>query len=249
MRLPITAVLGLASLLVALPAHGQDGTISMGFFVSVRIADMPAFEEASKKHVEWHREQGDPWTWATWSAVTGANGEYASISSGHTWADFDLGVDEAADAADWAETAAEYVQTQQIEMWENLPWGSRPADAAAGPPAMVQVFEFAVKPGQDEEFTHVLRKFTEAAESTNWAGRYTWTRVVSDGGPPQYFLVVPHDSWASFAPLEVTGIEVMTQAYGDAEARRLFDMFDAAAEQTASRIWAYRADLSYVPNL
>lgn len=246
MRVSTLLTLAIGATFLTAPALAQNGNVAMGYFVTVESRDVPAVEAAAKRHVEFHRRQNDSWRWDAWAAVTGPAGTYAYISDGHSWADFDNpGVAPAADGADWANTAGKFTVTEEAMMWEMLPWGSRPP--AESGPAMVQVFDYQVKPGKAQDLEHVIRKFTEAATAQNWPGRYLWERTVSTGEPQAYFVVVPHESWASFEPLETSGLEVLIAAYGQAEAQRLLDMFYASAEPIGSRIWAYRADLSYSP--
>ncbi len=82
-------------------AVAQQGTISQSFLLAVRLGNVAQFEEAYLRHVEWHRQQSDPWTWDMWSTVTGDLGTYIVITDGHTWAEFDAPpVDPVADGAD-----------------------------------------------------------------------------------------------------------------------------------------------------
>lgn len=246
MRVSTLGALAIAVTFLAAPAQGQDGEITMGYFATVRSQDIPAFETAAKRHVEWHRRQGDTWTWNAWMSVTGTQGQYAYISGNHSWADFDTpGVSQANDAADWANGPGKFTVSEEAMMWMTLPWGSRPWGESI--PAMVQVYEYAVVQGKAGDLEYVIRKFTEAAESTDWAGRYVWEQVLSSEQSPVYFVVIPHESWASFQPLETSPQGVLVEAYGQAEGQRLIDMFNASVDAIGSRIWQYRADLSYTP--
>jgi hypothetical protein len=46
--------------------------------------------EVGKKHMQFHRNQKDTWTWNTFAVETGDNaGMYVTSSCGHAWKDFD----------------------------------------------------------------------------------------------------------------------------------------------------------------
>jgi hypothetical protein len=217
----------------------------MAFFMTVDDANAGDLEEGIRRHNDWHRQQGDTWTWDVWQSVTGAP-EYAYISSGHNWADFDaMDVDAGEDHNNWARTGAQHSDVVNTVMWQDLAWGSRPPTDT---PALVQVFEFVMNPGGQEAFNHVVRKFTEAAESTAWPGQYTWSQNLSGPGGTTHFVVIPAANFAAFNPQGSEPLEVLTEAYGAAEARQLMEMFESVMTPGASRIWAHRPDLSYQPN-
>ena len=48
------------------------------------------YEFGRKKHMQFHRDQKDTWTWNTFAVETGDNaGMYVTSSCGHAWKDFD----------------------------------------------------------------------------------------------------------------------------------------------------------------
>jgi hypothetical protein len=72
------------------------------------------YEAGRKKHMQFHRDQKDTWTWNTFAIETGDNaGRYVTSSCGHAWKDFDewearMGK---ADTADGATNLTPYVQS------------------------------------------------------------------------------------------------------------------------------------------
>ncbi len=179
--------------------------------------------------------------------MTGQLGTYVTITGGHTWADFDSpGVDPKADEADAISRFGSFMETVSSGFAEFLPGASRPRDDAA-PAAFYEVVTYSVKQGMDMQFLHVLEKFTEAAESSNWPGRYSWIQSFSGDEQPTYFLVIPHDNFASFAPLPKEPLQVLEEVYGRSETDGLFNMFVEAVRSTYHQVYAYRPDLSYGP--
>lgn len=58
--------------------------------VDVKSGLAPQFEAAFQAHVQWRKEQGDPWQWTTYQLVNGERlGDYVIRSGNHSWADFD----------------------------------------------------------------------------------------------------------------------------------------------------------------
>ena len=235
----------LAAFIPVTAAVAQEGTISQSFLLPVRLANVAQFEEAYLRHVEWHREQGDTWTWDTWSTVTGDLGTYIVITDGHTWADFDAPpVDPLADGADAMAQFGSLVESISSGFARLMTDVSRPA---AGPMPLVHVIDFEVKEGMDGDFLQAVRKFTEAAERVNWTQHYVWLASVG-GSEEDYILVLQHENWASFAPPEMSVEAVLEEALGRQEAAALWDMFNNAVESRSERIWTYRPDLSYRPD-
>ena len=225
-------------------AVAQEGTISQSFLLPVRLANVAQFEEAYLRHVEWHRQQGDTWTWDTWSTVTGDLGTYIVITDGHTWADFDAPpFDPVADGADAMAQFGSLVESVTGGFARLMTDVSRPA-AARMP--LARVIDFEVKEGMDGDFLQFVRKINEAAEQVNWTDHYVWLASVGGSGG-DYILVVQHENWASFAPGEMSAEAVMEEAFGRQEATALWDMFFNAVESASERIWTYRPDLSYTP--
>src|SRR4030081_1022546 len=59
-----------------------------------------SFEEGYQRHLEWHRRNGDPWTWHGWSVVMGDRyGVFVDASLGHAPQDLSSPVKPAEDAA------------------------------------------------------------------------------------------------------------------------------------------------------
>ena len=93
----------------------------------------------------------------------------------------------------------------------------------------------------------MLRRFDDAAEETNWSGRYSWLEILSGGAEGTYILVLPHANWASLAPSRQSPQQVLEEALGRQESDALFETFNEAVDSVVSEIWQYRPDLSYLP--
>ena len=247
MRYSLHFLVGITVLGLASPAGAQDGTLSVAAFMTVRDENVTDLEEGILEHNRWHQEQGDPWTWDVWQAMTGTP-EYAYISGGHDWADLDdPGIDLSQDHHNWAETGGRYTESMTSSMWQGLPDASMPGDPDE-PFNIAQVIEFSVNPGGDEAFAHVLAKYHDAAEAVAPNANYTWTSVVAGPQGTTHFVVIPATSFADFGMDTPEPPEILARHYGMTEARELGEMFVGAMTFRQTRIWVRRPDLSFGPN-
>ncbi len=244
MRITAPLSFALAATVPVTTAFAQEGTISQSFTQIVKTQNVAQFEEAYKNHLKWHRQNNDTWTWNMWSTVTGELGRYIVITDDHTWADFDSPpFDVQADNADAIAKLGRFVESVASGFARAMTEVSMPA---ANPVPLAQVIEFSLKSGKDGDFLHVIGKFAEAAKQVNWPGRFVWLANES-GGTADYILVIQHENWASFAPLEMSFPAVLEEVYGRQEANALLDMISKAVESETERTWIHRPDLSYVP--
>ena len=238
----------LAVMATATTAVAQDGTISQSFLSTVPLGNVAAFEEAYLRHVDWHRNQNDPWRWDMWQTATGELGTYVVITDGHTLADFDSPpFDPAADGADAMEQFGSLVSTVNGAFVRMLPDVSNPGGTPDEMP-LAQVIEFTVEGGREADFVAAVRTYHEALNAANWEQHYEWLANVS-GGTAQFILVLHYANHADMAPPARSLEAVMEEALGRQEADLWSAMFDDIVESTTERLWMYRPDLSYVPGM
>ena len=203
MKSRISLAVGLFLMVLAWPVAAQDApdTISRSYTSRVKAGHELQFEEALKQHMAWHTQQNDTWRWNTYMLVSGERlGQYISISGGHRWADFDSpAVSEEADNADALAKLGEHVERISSGFANGLAAVSRPPSSSE-PSPLVQVLTYRLNQGHGARFRDVLRRFDDAAEETNWSGRYSWLEILSGGAEGTYILVLPHANWASLAP-------------------------------------------------
>lgn len=238
----------LLPLLSVAPVEAQDGPVTIGHFVSVHTVDVTAFEEAARQHMEWHASQNDTWEWPVYQAMTGKGVEYVAVSPNHRWADFDNpAVDMDADVANWIETAGEYEVEAETMIWTELTEFSIPP--ADPPPPIVRVIEWRIRPGGERAIMHGIEKYKEAVDQLGVDDPFTWSRVVSQEGPPRIFIAIWSESFAEWDEEGPDPIEIMSEAHGEYEAREIFDAMADSWAEVNSRIWVHRPDLSYSPGM
>lgn len=249
---PIVAATLLLGVATPIVAQETPGTIGQVFITRVKAAMGKQYQEGRKRHMAWHKKQGDPWTWSTWEVASGPDtGSYITLSVGHTWKEFDdwqakLGQ---GDTADVDLNMTPYAESTTVSYYEFLADLSRPAPEPpnATPPKMSEVFHFLLKPDKASEFRHALQRAHEAIGKTNWPVSYSWYALVNGGEGPHFVLVLPRNSYADMAEPEMSFPAMLTKAFGPYEAQVIDGAFGQASKSQWSELLVYRPDLSHVP--
>jgi len=63
--------------------------------------NLQAFDAGYKKHLQWHKDNGDKWNWYGWYIISGNRvGQFIDATTGHAWADLDKPINPAGDMQD-----------------------------------------------------------------------------------------------------------------------------------------------------
>jgi hypothetical protein len=240
------AVVSVSLLAVPLAAQEDGGNIAEIVCDKIQPGKVKQYEEGSKKHIDWHRKQNDPWTWVAWEVITGEDtGTYCWGSFGHNWEDFDSpGVPPDADEANWQETGAPFVQSTEVSFWTALPNVSNPSEEQA---AMSSVIFFHTRYGTEEKFNHLIGEFHKAIEKTNMPWNYEWYALVSGGNEGTYAVVLPRPNFAAFNPTGKPFPKMLEEAYGKAGADALLAKWRKVVKSANSELSRNRPDLSSIP--
>jgi hypothetical protein len=240
-------ILGFVCLL-ALPLLAQEkpGTVVTGFFVKPKAGMRQQFEQANKRHMEWHRQQKDTWAVDVWEIISGDRiGQYGYFTFGHHWKDFDSHAKFAeADEADYLANVVPYVEPVLARYAIAHPEISRPMEGEA---PFVEVVEYHLNMGGESDFLMAVRKVHEAIQKSNYPMYYYVRELYNGGEHPTYVFVFPHKNWADFEPPEQTIPAVLEKVYGRDEAESILKLFDKSVSSMRSEIYAHRPDLSYSP--
>ena len=220
------------------------------YFSAPKPGGAQQFEAGRKKHMQFHRDQKDTWTWNTYAIETGENtGSYVTSSCGHAWKDFDewearMGK---ADTADGANNLAPYAQGGHNGFYV---YRSDMSLAAVNEPhsPMTAVTIFVLHPNMTADFIAAVKKINEAlSKQADWPKTSGWLQLVNGGEGPTFVLLNSRKNWADFAPLPKTVADVLTEAYGKETSDQIQKtMRDCTARQFTEEA-EYRADLSYQP--
>jgi hypothetical protein len=208
------------------------------------------YEAGRKKHMQFHRDQKDTWTWNTFAIETGDNaGMYVTSSCGHAWKDFDewearMGK---ADTADGATNLTPYVQGGRNGFYVYRSDMSL-APANQPPAPMTAVTVFVLHPGAGTDFIAAIKKVNDAlGKQADWPKTGGWLQLVNGGEGPTFVLLNSRKNWADFAPLPKTLADVLNDTYGKEAADQIQKTLRDCTAHQFTEAAAFRADLSYAP--
>lgn len=234
--------------LLVVPAMAQDdgGNIVLIHCMDVKGGSQGPFEEGVKKHMEWHGQKKDTWSWAAWTVLTGPDtGRFCAAAGDHKWEDFDSpGIPHAEDGAHANASFGDYIENHEATYWARLADVSRPADE---PTAMSSVVFFDAEFGMGDEFTELAGQFHKAIEKTGVPWRYNWYALASGGKGGTYALVLPRANFAAMNPSGKPFAEMLEEAYGKRGAEALLERWRAVVKGNRSNLTMSRPDLSYIP--
>jgi len=187
------------------------------------------FEKAFAAHVQWRRDNKDPWSWEVYTEADGPEvGARFARSGNHTWADFDAYEDsDFAKKADeqWNTTVAPYVAATRSSMSEYLPAISHWPDDAPDY-QLFQLNTYRLKPGAEARYLTATGAIAKALMDAKWP--YNWGFLEYKTGPlPSLLLVIPALNWAGFKDPEPDVFAAVASVRGEATARMMFDAFSA----------------------
>lgn len=201
------------------------------------------FEAGYQRHLDWHRQHGDPLAWYGWTVEDGErDGYFIDASIGEPFAAFDHRVDTAGDGADFKANAAPYATPMgkpTYELLRAVSFGTPLEDLR--PSKRMQVTTVMIRPGHEQAFEQALSVARRVLAGTPGAPAHTWYRLVTGGEGSQYLLLVAREDWASF---DAFRRDVPALLAGDADALRAFS---EAVRATHTEMWRYRAELSLLP--
>jgi len=247
MKTKLTA-LAIALLLwvVAFPeaAQGQTENIAQTYVHTVRTEMIAQFEEAVKRHVQWRKQNNDPWEWVWYQVVNGDGlGRYMVRSGNHRWADLDLRYawdDRVGAGRHFQATVGAYIESEDSSITQQDGALSRPLDDYSAI-TLFAVTDFDVRlPGQ---FRDAIARIGEGLDRGNWGRPYLW-QMGANGGTTDAGLVVPVENWGELAPPAKTLPMVLAEVYGEQEARELLQQFTRSIRSQNSYALRVRRDLS-----
>ena len=120
------------------------------------------------------------------------------------------------------------------------------AQAQSKPPQYLQVITLTVKPGAVADYEEYRKKFNAAQAKTAGAAPSV-TYAVTYGGPGfTYMTAVPFEKFADREGLP-SNADVLTKAYGQAEANRILKSFREAIVQQRTEVFTYQPNSSLNP--
>ena len=188
------------SFIIAAPLAAQTSDTEPGPYARiVTIAPKPgqaqAFDEGYERHIEWHRANGDPWTWYGWSFVLGPRiGRFMDGTFGHAAADFDRPVNPAGDAADNARNVTPHADFVSHGVYRHLDSVSR-AVSLPDTSAYLVLATYRVVPGREAEFERAITVPAARAQQADVSQSRSWYRLELGGTGPEYLMMHAVPGW------------------------------------------------------
>lgn len=234
----------------SLAAQQPAAEVTRVFFVTPKPGMELQFEDAVKKHMDWHRQRKDPWRWDARFTETGRRtGEYVFLTAGHQWKDFDnQPVPAKDDGQHFVSTVSQFVASWSSSILVTRRDLTRTESGTPLPPLSTVVY-FHLKYGQTNKFVNAQRQIRETQDKTNAPIRSTWFQLASTGVNATFILSVPRENWAAF---EGSGgpsgqRERVEQTFGRAAADAIYQALEESVAYTEAKITMARPDLSYIP--
>jgi hypothetical protein len=210
----------------AAPARGQESLFARIAFVRPKGGQTAAFENGYMRHLEWHRQAGDPWRWYGWTIWAGERQRwFAYATFGHSSTEFDHPVSPLDDERDTEIDLEQHLEWEGSGLYRFLPTASR----GTGEPQAAARLEFTmveVRPEATADFEAAL-----VGARNSLSTETLWYRMLAGGTDTRYVRLrsVPSVS----AAIE----QHVSEPLPDAAAR--------LATRTVVELWNFRPTLSY----
>jgi hypothetical protein len=184
--------------------------------------DTVDFEAGYIRHMEWHRQNRDSWTWYGWTVWAGERQRWFVYATfGHSAASLDNPVNPAEDERDNVSNVTPHGQFLGHSLFEFLPALSR-GDGVPQPAARVELTTIELAPGAEKSFEETL-----ASQQSALNGETLWYRLIAGATVPRYVRLRPRAKLSALleerselpnAPMRKATIEILnlrpTMCYG-----------------------------------
>jgi hypothetical protein len=148
--------------------------------------DTVDFEAGYTRHLQWHRQANDPWTWYGWTIWAGERQRWLVYATfGHSAAEMDNPVSPADDERDNIVNVTPHANFAGSALYEYLPALSR-GTGTPEPTARVELTTVDLNTGAEKAFESAL-----AAEQPSLQGDALWYRMIAGGPSPRYVRLRP----------------------------------------------------------
>ena len=148
--------------------------------------DTVDFEAGYIRHLEWHRQAKDPWTWFGWTIWAGERQRWFVYATfGHSATGLDSPVAPAEDERDNIINVTPHAQFVGSALYEYLPGLSR-GTGEPQPTARLELTTVDLVSGAESAFEAAV-----SADRSRLQGETLWYRMVAGGAAPRYVRLRP----------------------------------------------------------
>jgi hypothetical protein len=213
-----------------------------GAFLSAYApADRAAFEAGYRRHLAWHRDNGDSLAWFGWDVIAGPRtGAFIDGVFGTPFEALDVRVDPAGDRADAAANVLPNAESLPRELLLLRPElsSATPLESRA-PTPLVQVLWIAVDPGAMESIRALLGSLQADTPGGALLPYTVYERAA--GGSPGYVLMIWRERLASFDAPDTDPARALALRLGERKGQGA-----SRAVPWTTEVWLYRPDLTYL---
>jgi len=169
-----------------LSAQTEKGPYARIALLRPHDGDTVDFEAGYIRHLEWHRQAKDSWTWFGWTIWAGDRQRWFVYATfGHTAAELDHPVSPADDERDNIVNVTPHAEFAGSALYEFLPALSRGTGEPQSTPR-VELTTVELVQGSEKAFEAAL-----AAEQAKLQGETLWYRMIAGGPSPRYVRLRP----------------------------------------------------------
>jgi len=195
-------------------------------FLRPHDGDTVDFEAGYMRHLEFHKQAKDTWTWYGWTIWAGDRQRWFVYATfGHTAGSLDYPVPPAEDERDNISNVTPHAQFVGNALYEYLPQLSR-GTGVPTPAARLELTTVELHPGTAHAFEATL-----AGGQSILKGETLWYRMVAGGEGPRYVRLRPRPSLSSI--------------FEDMSEQALPDKATGAIARTTVEILNLRPTMSY----
>lgn len=170
-----------AALPTSLVAQADRGPYARIAILRPHDGDTVDFEAGYIRHLEWHAQARDDWSWYGWTVWAGERQRWFVYATfGHSAASLDKPVAPAEDERDNIANVTPHAQYLGNAVYEYLPALSRGAGEPQATPRL-ELTTVDLVPGGEKAFEAALR-----ARQATLRGETLWYRLVAGGPTPRY---------------------------------------------------------------
>jgi hypothetical protein len=190
---PLTALLLAGAMCPALvAAQTERGPYARIAYLRPHDGDTVDFEAGYIRHLEWHRQAGDTWTWYGWTVWAGERQRWFVYATfGHTAASLDNPVPPAEDERDNIANVTPHAEFAGNALYEYRPALSH-GTGEPQPSARLEFTTVELVPGAEKAFEAAL-----GAEQSKLQSETLWYRMVAGGSASRYVRLRPRQSLAA----------------------------------------------------
>jgi len=158
--------------------------------------DTVDFEAGYIRHLEWHRQAKDPWTWFGWTVWAGERQRcFVYATFGHSAAEMDRAVNPAEDERDNISNVTPHGHFAGSALYEYLPAPSR-GTGEPQPTPRLELTTVDLNPGSEKSFEAAIN-----AQLSTLPGETLWYRMIAGGPTPRYLRLRPRPTLSALLEL------------------------------------------------